>query len=70
MPVHNAAPYLDASIESILGQTFRDFELVVLDDGSTDGSGKRSPSGSRVWPDRGGCAVGSANRAEVRKSTR
>ena len=39
MPVHNAAPYLDTSIGSILGQTFEDFELVVLDDGSTDGSG-------------------------------
>jgi glycosyltransferase involved in cell wall biosynthesis len=41
MPVHNAAPYLDASIGSILGQTFEDFELVVLDDASTDGSAAR-----------------------------
>ncbi len=38
MPVYNAAPYLDASIGSILAQTLTDFELVVLDDGSTDGS--------------------------------
>jgi glycosyltransferase involved in cell wall biosynthesis len=38
MPVHNAAPYLDESIQSILGQTFKDFELVILDDASTDGS--------------------------------
>lgn len=38
MPVHNAAPYLDASVESILGQTFTDFELVAFDDASTDGS--------------------------------
>ena len=38
MPVHNAAPYLDVSVESILTQTFTDFELVTLDDGSTDGS--------------------------------
>jgi hypothetical protein len=38
MPVHNAGPYLDASIESVLTQTFTDFELVVLDDRSTDGS--------------------------------
>lgn len=38
MPVHNAAPYVDASVGSLLGQTFEDFELVVLDDGSTDGS--------------------------------
>lgn len=41
MPVHNALPYLDAAIESILGQTHRHFEFVILDDCSTDGSGKR-----------------------------
>jgi hypothetical protein len=38
MPVHNAGPYLAASVESILAQTFADFELVALDDASTDGS--------------------------------
>lgn len=41
MPVHNALPFLDESIESILNQTFTDFELVILDDASTDGSGAR-----------------------------
>jgi hypothetical protein len=38
MPVRNAAPFLDASMASILGQTMADFEFVVLDDASTDGS--------------------------------
>ncbi|MDQ5808513.1 MAG: glycosyltransferase family 2 protein, partial [Actinomycetota bacterium] len=38
MPVRNARPYLDQSISSVLGQTFGDFELVIRDDGSTDGS--------------------------------
>jgi glycosyltransferase involved in cell wall biosynthesis len=38
MPVHNALPFLDASISSILGQTLSDFEFVILDDVSTDGS--------------------------------
>lgn len=41
MPVHNAMPYLDIAIESILDQTFQDFEFVILDDGSTDGSTAR-----------------------------
>lgn len=41
MPVHNALPYLDAAVESILGQTFADFEFVILDDASTDGSTER-----------------------------
>ena len=38
MPVHNALPFLDASIQSILEQTFQDFEFVILNDASTDGS--------------------------------
>jgi glycosyltransferase involved in cell wall biosynthesis len=38
MPVYNAIPFLDESIQSILGQTFDDFEFVILDDASTDGS--------------------------------
>jgi hypothetical protein len=36
MPVHNGGPYLAAAIESILGQTFADFELLIIDDGSSD----------------------------------
>jgi glycosyltransferase involved in cell wall biosynthesis len=38
MPTHDALPYLDESIESILSQTFREFEFVILDDASTDGT--------------------------------
>lgn len=36
LPVHNGAVYLDEAIRSILGQTFGDFELICVDDGSTD----------------------------------
>lgn len=38
MPVKNAAATLPAAIESLLGQTEPDWELVAVDDGSTDGS--------------------------------
>lgn len=38
MPVHNGLPYVDAAVASILGQSVGDFELVLADDGSTDGS--------------------------------
>src|SRR6516165_523219 len=38
MPVYNSAPFLRESINSVLDQTFRDFELIAVDDGSTDRS--------------------------------
>ncbi len=38
MPVFNVETYLGAAIESILAQTLADFELLVVDDGSTDAS--------------------------------
>ena len=38
MPAYNVEQYLAASIESILAQTFTDFEFIIVDDGSTDGT--------------------------------
>lgn len=38
MPVHNGVPYFAEAIRSILGQSFGDFELVIIDDASTDAS--------------------------------
>ena len=38
MPVYNAIPYLSAAIESILKQTFTDFEFIIVNDGSSDRS--------------------------------
>ena len=39
VPVYNTETYLEKCINSILGQTFQAFELILLDDGSTDSSG-------------------------------
>jgi len=38
MPVRDLERYVDAAVASILGQTYRDFEFLIRDDGSTDGT--------------------------------
>lgn len=39
IPVYNIAPYLRECLDSVLAQTFTDWEAICVDDGSTDGSG-------------------------------
>ncbi len=52
MPVYNAADFLDAAIDSVLRQTFADFELICFNDASTDSSLEilrhRAASDSRI----------------------
>ena len=38
VPVYNTAPFLSECFDSILSQSFQDFEVIIVDDGSTDGS--------------------------------
>ncbi|MDY5578129.1 MAG: glycosyltransferase [Lachnospiraceae bacterium] len=40
IPVYNVEKYLDKCIESIIRQTYKKFEVILIDDGSTDSSGK------------------------------
>ena len=40
VPVHNTEPYLERCIDSILSQTYSDFELILVDNGSVDRSGE------------------------------
>ncbi len=39
VPVYNVEPYLRKCLDSVVGQTYRDLEILIIDDGSTDGSG-------------------------------
>ena len=38
MPVYNASKYIDRAIQSVVSQTENDFELILVDDGSSDDS--------------------------------
>lgn len=38
IPIHNKLPHLERSINSVLNQTYQDFEILLIDDASTDGS--------------------------------
>ena len=38
VPLYNKAPFIRKALESIASQTFQDWELIIVDDGSTDNS--------------------------------
>lgn len=40
LPAYNGMPYLPQAVESILGQSFTDFTFIIVNDGSTDGTGE------------------------------
>jgi len=66
MPVFNAAPFLERALASVLSQSFEDFELLIIDDGSTDDSAAIlkgvGDSRVRVWHQPNSGLVASINR--------
>ena len=74
IPVYNAAKYLSQCIDSVLAQTFTDFELILVNDGSTDESEKiclsykeQDPRIKYVYKENGGAA--SARKVGFENST-
>ena len=40
IPVYNVRPFLEEALDSVLNQTYKNLEIIIIDDGSTDGSGE------------------------------
>lgn len=65
IPIYNKLPHLERSINSVLSQTYQDFEILLIDDASTDGSSEkikefkdpRISIYSRIEPGPGGYAA-------------
>lgn len=50
IPVYNTSKYIDECIQSVLSQTEKDYEIVLIDDGSTDNSGKICDKYAEKYP--------------------
>lgn len=51
VPVYNVEKYLEQCIESMLAQTYKNFEIILVDDGSTDNSGKICDDYAEKYPE-------------------
>ena len=52
IPVYNVESYLRQCLDSVVNQSFRDYEIIVVDDGSTDNSGKICDEYAQRYPDK------------------
>ena len=52
IPVYNTDKYLEECLQSVLNQTYQDFEIVIVDDGSTDKSGLICDRFQEQYPDK------------------
>lgn len=64
LPVHNGGRFIDAAVESVLRQSFTDFELVVVNDNSTDATEERV----RAFSDRRIIVVSNSQNLGLQKS--
>lgn len=51
IPVYNPAEYLEKCLTSVMSQSYKNCEIILIDDGSTDGSGEACDRFARDHPD-------------------
>ena len=51
VPVYNAEKYIEKCVASIRAQTYRNLEIILVDDGSTDRTGQLADQYARAYPD-------------------
>lgn len=51
VPIYNVESYLEQCVDSLLKQTYEDYEIVLIDDGATDSSGQMADSYAEKYPD-------------------
>lgn len=52
VPVYNVERYLKRCLDSIIAQTYHDYEAILIDDGSTDSSGQLVDEYALIYPDK------------------
>lgn len=70
VPIYNAAKFLPEAIESVLSQTYDHWELILVDDGSTDGSTEIARGSARRYPNRIRCLAHEGGQNLGKSSTR
>jgi glycosyltransferase involved in cell wall biosynthesis len=61
IPAHDVEPFIEACLDSVAAQTWRDYEIVVVDDGSRDATRARIDAWHRGHPAESVCAVTQGN---------
>lgn len=50
VPVYNTKDYIEECVNSLLNQSYSELEIIMVDDGSVDGSGELMDSLSKIYP--------------------